>query len=204
MKKKKIELIIGTHNKGKVREISHCLKSLPINIISLNEIGKKIVIEETENTFLENALIKAIKISKETGLTALADDSGLIVPALNGEPGIFSSRYAGVDATDQENITKLLSKIKRLKPEERKAYFHASVAVVKPSGENIYSEGRVYGEIVTTPKGNRGFGYDPVFYLPTMKCSMAELELDKKTGISHRGEALRKLIPKLKIFLDIK
>ncbi|OGQ35163.1 MAG: non-canonical purine NTP pyrophosphatase, RdgB/HAM1 family [Deltaproteobacteria bacterium RIFCSPHIGHO2_12_FULL_43_9] len=209
-----MELLIGTYNDGKLNEIKSFLTSsparaasvgdLPIKIISLVELNKKIEIEETGTTFLENALIKATKISKETGLITLADDSGLIVPALNGEPGIFSSRYAGDDATDQENIKKLVSKIKGLKREERKAYFQADVVVVKPTGEHIHAEGRVSGEIVTTPKGDKGFGYDPVFYLPTMRCTMAELEIDKKTEISHRGAALIKLAPKLKKFLGIR
>lgn len=197
-----IELLIGTYNRGKFDEIKELLTS-SFKILSLNDIDKKFKIKETGKTFLDNALIKATKISKDTLMATLADDSGLVVPALKGEPGIFSSRYAGEKATDEENIEKLLSKIKKLEPEDRKAYFESAVVVAKPSGENIYSTGRVNGIIITPPMGNKGFGYDPIFYIPSLKCTMAELDIAKKIEISHRGEALRKIFPHLLKFMNL-
>lgn len=201
---KKLKLLLGTTNKGKISELKYLLSRLQIEIVSLEDIDKKVNIEEIGATFLENALLKASQISRQTNLTTLADDSGLVVPALNGEPGIFSARYAGEKSTDKENIEKLLNKLKEKKAQERNAYFQCVIAIVKPTGEKIIVEGRVDGKIAHNPKGKNGFGYDPIFLIQELGSTMAEIGEEKKSEISHRGMALKALLLKLPDFLNLR
>jgi len=186
------QIVLATGNRGKVREIQHALKHLNVEIIPQTDFAVSEV-AETGLTFIENALIKARHAAKITGLAAIADDSGLVVPALKGEPGLYSARYAGEAATDQDNIQKLLTNLENIK--ERQAHFYSALVYLshEKDPEPIICEGRWQGEVLSTPQGKKGFGYDPIFYVPTHQCSAAELELDEKNRISHRGQALLQL-----------
>lgn len=195
------EILVVTQNKGKLREILEIYKDLPVTLKTLNDFPQ-INIKEDGNSFLENAYIKAKTASKAFNITTMGEDSGLCVPVLGNIPGIYSRRFAGEEATDEENNKLLLEKLKSVPFEERKAYFVSTVVVLKPSGEFISAEGRVSGYIAFEPKGDNGFGYDPIFYLPEYKATFAELPLDFKNRISHRKKALEKLKEEIYGFLS--
>ncbi len=188
-----MKLVFATQNIHKVKEVNQYLGET-VEIIPLTEYTKEQA-EETGRTFIENALIKAQFASKVSGLPALADDSGLIVPALNHAPGIVSARFAGQHATAEENNLKLLQAMRTLKATQRQAYFHCTLAVVKNNNDPtpLIAQGQWHGEILTTPITTEGFGYDPVFYISEQSCSAAELSITDKNQISHRGIALQKL-----------
>ncbi len=160
-------------------------------MLGLNDINSNIEIEENGNTFIENAIIKAKTVFNKMNLPVIADDSGLIVEEL-GEPGIFSARYAGINATDEENNKKLIKKIKNIS--NRKAYFECALAFIDNSGNIFKAIERCYGEVIDSPKGDKGFGYDPIFFIPELNKTMAELDLSVKNKISHRGKAFKKLV----------
>ena len=175
-------------------EIRDLLKDLPIKLISQSEFNIPDA-EETGTTFIENAIIKARHAAKHSGLPALADDSGLAVKALGGAPGVYSARYAGPEATDWQRIQKLLEALRALKRPDLSSNFHC-VAVLMGHAEDpspLVCHGIWPGKIVMEPRGDRGFGYDPVFYVPTHDCTSAELDPVEKNTISHRGRALKQL-----------
>lgn len=192
-------LVFASGNAHKAREMSEVLKPLGIEIVLQSTFNVQEV-AETASTFIENALIKARHASLQTGLPALADDSGLQVMALNGAPGIFSARYAGEKVSDQAHICKLLHALTQSQSQDRRARFYcALVYVTGPDDATpIIAEGSWPGEILTESQGEGGFGYDPIFYVPTHQCSAAQLPPDIKNALSHRGQALSQLLEKLK------
>jgi len=187
------ELIIATHNKGKVKEFKQLLNDLPTQIYSLHDFPEVDEIEETGSTFHENAQLKAETIARQFQKPVLADDSGLVVDALNGAPGIYSARYAGEQATDQKNNDKLLTQLKDIPKNKRTARFVAVVALALQKGETIYREGICEGTIAFKPVGQYGFGYDPIFIPKGYDVTMAQLNPAEKNQISHRKRALDKL-----------
>ena len=192
------KIILATGNEGKVRELNAMLRG-HYNVISQSDMQVKEV-PETGTTFIENALIKARNASLQTKLPALADDSGLQVEALNGEPGVYSARYAGENATDNDNIEKLILNMDQ--HDNRKAHFCCAMVFVKSASDSspVIVEKRWEGELLREPVGENGFGYDPVFYLPDHGCSSAQLEPEVKNEISHRGQALSDLLKQLLSF----
>lgn len=188
-----IELIIATKNKGKAREFAEALEPLGYTVKTLLDYPQLKEIEETGTTFEENAILKAEGICEQIGKMVIADDSGLIVDALNGEPGVYSARYAGEDKDDEANIDKVLNKLKDVPEKERTARFYCALAVAIPNEKTITVNGTCEGIIINERKGNNGFGYDPIFFVPELGKTMAELETEEKMKISHRGAALKKL-----------
>jgi len=197
----KIEVVIATRNSGKLREIRAILSPLGLKILSLRDFPEVPEIIEDGQTFEENAVKKAAVVSRQTGRMAIADDSGLAVDALQGRPGVFSSRYAGEKATDAQRYQKLLKEMAGTPQGKRGAAFICAMAVASPKGKVEMVKGECRGEIAFAPKGSHGFGYDPVFYLPERGKTMAELEPDVKNRISHRAQALEKLKKLLPKFL---
>lgn len=190
-------LVIATRNKNKVREIKEILKDIPIVIESLEDLNIDVDVVEDGATFEENAYKKASEIMKITGSPALADDSGLEVEELGGEPGVHSARYSGVHGDDRRNNEKLLELMKDMPYEKRRARFVSVISVVFPDGRDIKARGEINGYIATLPKGNNGFGYDPLFIVPDYGMTFAELSGEIKNQISHRGKALEVLKKKL-------
>ena len=193
----RLKVILATGNQDKVREIRQILGEAPVELVSLAEFPDVTPAEEDGRSFEENALKKAISVWQQTGLAALADDSGLEVDALNGEPGVRSARFAGEGASYEDNNRKLLEKLRSVPQEKRKAAFVCVAAMVTPRGKMIIQRGEVRGRIIDEYRGEGGFGYDPVFYLPGEKKTMAEIGPDEKNKISHRAQAfnaMRKFI----------
>jgi len=186
------DLILATSNKGKIAELQDILA--PINCISQQDL-EIYSAEETGLSFIENAIIKARHASHIAKKPALADDSGLVVTSLLGAPGIYSARYAGIDATDDENINLLLEKMKNFKDNERQAYFYCAIALVRHANDPVplIATGKFNGEIWPKKQGNNGFGYDPIFYVKNYKCTLAEIPAKIKNTISHRAIALNQL-----------
>lgn len=185
------KLLLATNNKGKVEEYRELLEGTGFELVTPVEIGVNPKVEETGSTFKGNARIKAEEYARVSGMLTLADDSGLEVDALNGEPGIRSSRYAGEGATDEEKIGLLLSRLRDIPEEKRTARFRCVIAIAQPGGEILYACGQCEGIIAFSPRGNEGFGYDPIFYIPELKQTMAEIPAEVKNRISHRGRAAR-------------
>ena len=188
-----MKIVFASGNEGKVREIREMLKGMGIELVSLSNYAHVPEIVEDGKSFLENALKKARIISEFTGETVLADDSGLQVEVLGGEPGIYSSRYAGEKATDEENNTKLLTKLKNIPQEKRTAFFRCVLVLYKRDGSYDYFEGKWNGQIIDERRGNNGFGYDPIFFVPELKKTAAELPSEIKNKVSHRGQAFAQL-----------
>lgn len=185
------QLLVATRNRGKIKEIKALLDGLVEEIICAADLPDLPETVEDGATFAENALKKAREASKATGLAVLADDSGLVVDGLGGRPGVYSARFAGVDANDAANNVKLLQEVAGLSQVERRAAFVCSMAYVSPDGVEQLFEGRVGGTIIDQPRGDHGFGYDPLFLVNGYQQTMAELPLEVKNRISHRGQALR-------------
>ena len=181
--------VLASHNKKKMKEMREILAQLGVEVISQAEAGVDIEPEETGTTFEENARIKARAIMEATGLPAIADDSGLVVDALDGAPGVYSARYGG-DGLDDDGRWKLLLKNMEGK-EDRACRFVCVICCALPDGAEVMSRGTVEGQVAFGPEGDGGFGYDPVFYLPDRGCTMACLPAEEKNAISHRGNALR-------------
>ena len=198
------KFILASNNAHKIKEIKEILKDFDFEILSLKESGIDIDVEEDGKTFEENSFKKADEIRKylvsqgEYDFIVMADDSGLEVEYLNGEPGIYSARYAGEHGNDAKNNEKLLNELKGIKEENRKANFICVIVAVTDKGEKIVAEGKSYGIILEELSGNEGFGYDPLFFVPEYKKTFAEMTSDEKNAISHRGRALEKLKSKLK------
>ena len=186
-----ITLVIATTNKGKTSEIRDLLKDFPINIKNLDDFGPIPEVEEDGNTFDENAYKKASFTARILGLPALADDSGLLVEALGGAPGVHSARYAGENATDKQRRDKLLQEMEG--KTDRRAAFECVISIAVPTGAALTYEARCEGLITTKSVGSNGLGYDPVFYYPPLKKTFAELTIEEKSAVSHRGKALREV-----------
>ena len=188
---------MASGNAGKLREIARILGDLDIEVVPQSDFGVSDA-EETGTTFVENALIKARHAADATGLPAIADDSGIAVDALDGRPGVYSARYAGPGATDADNNALLLQELAGVADAERGAAFHCVACFVTPGDDPpIVAEGEWRGRILSEPRGEGGFGYDPLFLVPELDCSSAELSADEKNRRSHRGQALRELARKL-------
>jgi len=181
-------LVIATRNQGKLKEISALLKDYPVDIKTLDDFGPIPEVVEDGETFDENAYKKASFTARVLGFPALADDSGLVVPALDGAPGVHSARWAGENATDEDKCRKLLRELDGVM--ERQAAFECVISIAVPGGPALTYEGRCEGEILTAPRGASGFGYDPVFYYTPLKKTFAEISREEKSRVSHRGQAL--------------
>lgn len=186
----KKKLVVATRNPGKLTEISAYLGDLPLEILSLWDYPEMTEVEETGSTFEENALLKAKAVAAYCGEMTLADDSGLEVDCLGGAPGVYSARFAGEPSDTDRNNQKLLEMMAGVPTSERGGRFRCVIALVDPSGESRLARGSCEGIITLEPSGNKGFGYDPLFFLPELGKTMAELELDQKNRISHRARAL--------------
>ncbi|HEY3284517.1 MAG TPA: XTP/dITP diphosphatase [Armatimonadota bacterium] len=184
-----VQVVLATHNEGKVREIQSLLQGLPVVVLSAGAVGL-CEVEETGATYEANALLKARAAALQCGLLAMADDSGLEVDALGGEPGVRSARYAGPDSSDEERYLKVLSAMTDVPPEQRTARFRCVIALADPRGQTRVVEGCCEGRITSEPRGAEGFGYDPIFEVPELGRTMAELTRPEKALVSHRGKAL--------------
>lgn len=189
-----MKLVLATGNAHKVQEIRAILEHQFGEIITMKQAGLDMEIEETGATFGENALIKAQAVADALQCAALADDSGLTVDALGGEPGVYSARYAGPQHNDDDNIVKLFREMERVPDGRRQAQFRCAIALVRPNRPPLVVEGSCDGEILRELRGSDGFGYDPLFYLPDRGCTMAELTPAEKNAISHRKRALEALL----------
>ncbi len=192
------DIVLASNNQGKVREFNELLAGRDIKVVPQSQYRVE-EIEETGLTFVENAILKARNAAQHTGLPALADDSGIEVDALQGAPGIYSARYAGMGAGDQANLQKLLADLKDIPEAQRSARFQCLMVYMRHAKDPtpLICQGTWEGRILLEPRGHNGFGYDPVFFVPTHNCSSAELEPAVKNTMSHRGQALRKLIAAL-------
>ncbi len=184
-------LLVATRNRGKLEELAALLSDVPMRLLSLNDVGVDDEVEETGATFEENAVLKATAYARASGLTTLADDSGLEVDALGGEPGVRSARYAGPDADDAARVRFLLGKLRETPPGGRRARFRCVIAVAGPDGGVRTFAGACEGVVADAPRGRNGFGYDPVFLFPGVGRTMAELSPEEKAAVSHRGRAAR-------------
>jgi XTP/dITP diphosphohydrolase len=187
-----MKIVLATHNHDKEIELQYSLQGLGVEICSLSEYPDIGEIEETGTTLLENSLLKAHTVHDRTGLPAIADDTGLEVDALDGAPGVYSARFAGAEATYEDNVNKLLSVMEDVSDDMRSARFRTVISFVDEIQE-LWTEGFIEGRITEDPRGNMGFGYDPVFYVPRLEKTFAELSTAEKNKISHRGLALQKL-----------
>lgn len=194
------KLIIATGNKGKAKEFEALFSPLGYQVLTLHDLEGATDVEETGTTFEENAILKAEALCEQFNTMVIADDSGLMIDALDGRPGVYSARYAGEQKNDDDNIDKVLEELKDVPEEKRTARFYCALAVAVPGEETITVSGTVEGRIANGRQGENGFGYDPVFYVPNLGKMMAELKPEEKNAISHRANALKKLkelLPKL-------
>ncbi len=192
------KLLLATGNRAKLNELKSLLQSLPCELVTPAEVGISTDVDETGGSLEENAGLKATAAATSSRLLAVADDSGLEVEALGGEPGVLSARYAGAGASDVERTSYLLSRLEGVPWEKRWARFRCVIAIATPDGQVRLYSGDCPGVITLEPRGERGFGYDPVFYLPQLGRTMAQLPLEEKNRLSHRGQAARKALPLLK------
>lgn len=190
-----MKLLVATSNRGKLRELKELLAPLKIEMLGLDDLADPPVVEEDGATFEANAVKKAQTLARFSGLLTLADDSGLCVDALHGAPGVYSARYAGEQGDDKANNDLLIQKLQLVPLKQRQAHFHCCIALARPDGGCSTVEGRVKGLIVDEERGINGFGYDPLFLVPEYGKTMAELPAGIKNRISHRGQALRQLVP---------
>lgn len=192
------KIVFASGNAGKVREVGQLLDGLSIDVLPQSEFNVP-EIEETGLTFIENAILKARNAAHHTGLPVIADDSGIAVDVLQGRPGIYSARFAGVGASDEENLNKLVSLVKSFSEQERTARFICSMVYLRHEEDPspMIAEGIWEGQLLIEPKGQDGFGYDPIFYVSSQQCTSAELPPEIKNKLSHRGQALRKLLGQL-------
>lgn len=196
------ELVVATRNAGKLKEIRHLLEGAGVEVVGLDAFPSIAEIEEDGATFAANAAKKAETVARLTGRPCLADDSGLTVEALHGEPGVHSARYAGVQGDDAANNARLLKELLGVPAQSRQAAFCCVMALSLPGMETRFFEGRVAGRILDAPRGRGGFGYDPLFLVDGFEQTMAELPLAEKNRISHRGQALRQVISYLSSIRD--
>ena len=191
-------VVLASSNPGKLREINQILTTLALTVVPQSDYNVPDA-DETGLTFVENALLKARNATRHSGLPAIADDSGIEVDYLNGAPGIYSARYAGKNANDAQNLEKLLANLKGIPDPERTARFQCLMVYLRHEFDPtpVICQGTWEGKILLEPRGKNGFGYDPVFFVPTHNCSSAELPAEEKNKLSHRGQALRKLVKEL-------
>jgi XTP/dITP diphosphohydrolase len=192
------KLVLATRNQGKITEFRRILEELApgqIELLGVDQFPDLVDVEETGSTFEENSLLKARYTSEATGLPAIADDSGLCIDALNGDPGIFSARWAGSHGDDRANIEKVLEQLKDVTDEKRTAYFICVASLVMPDGRHTVAEGRFQGHILHEPVGHNGFGYDPIFQPLGLSISSAQMSAEEKDLVSHRGKSLRAIAP---------
>ncbi|MEA4900617.1 XTP/dITP diphosphatase [Desulfitobacterium sp.] len=199
-----MKILLATQNQGKVKELQEMLADARIDVLSLRDIPDWEEVEETGQTFAENAALKAHAAAERTGYIALADDSGLEVDALGGAPGVYSARYAGEPKDDEGNNNKLLQELREVPDEERTARFRCALVIATPEGQEFLTEGTLEGRILRAPRGHEGFGYDPLFFIPDFARTMAELTIIQKNKISHRAQAFQKAIPILKDLISQK
>lgn len=194
------KIVLASGNAKKAQELQHLLVDFKADILLQNQLN---VIQPPEDglTFIENALIKARAASEQTGLPAIADDSGIVVPALQGDPGVLSARYAGLTASDADNNAKLLQQMAHLTDADRAAYFVSVIVLLRHAQDPlpIIAQGVWQGHILTEARGQGGFGYDPIFWVPSHQCASAELSATEKQRISHRGQAMRSLLAQLSV-----
>ncbi|OCS88405.1 XTP/dITP diphosphatase [Caryophanon tenue] len=195
------QVVIATKNKGKAKDFEALFNPFGIEVVTMFDVAPDMEIDETGTTFEENAILKAETLANTLNTLVIADDSGLMVDALNGEPGVYSARYAG-DHDDEANIVKVLEKLQGVPTEERTARFMCALAIAGPGMETQTVFGTCEGVILEQKRGTNGFGYDPVFYVPQLDRAMAELEPSEKAAISHRGNAIRKLADVLPTLLQ--
>ncbi|MBP1930375.1 XTP/dITP diphosphatase [Ammoniphilus resinae] len=191
------QLVLATRNNGKIEEMKHMLQGFDIEVLGLDQFPECPEVVEDGQTFIENAKKKAETISEYLQLPALADDSGLKVEALNGQPGVYSARYASLHASDEENNQKLINALHDVPDGERFASFHCVLALAIPGEETWTCEGTCGGQILRSPTGSNGFGYDPLFFLPELRKTMAQLTKEEKNQISHRGQAMRQFLTRI-------
>lgn len=194
-----MKFVLATHNPNKIREMGAILGQFGVEVVSPKELGITVDVEETGSTFAENAMLKAKAICELAKLPAIADDSGLCVDALNGAPGVYSARYGGLD-DDVARYRLLLENLRGAGT--RAAHFHTSVVCCFPNGDMLEAEGDCHGTIAYAPQGENGFGYDPVFFVPELRKTFAQLTPEEKNAISHRGVALRAFGEKLKEYME--
>jgi len=187
-------IIIATNNKGKVKDFEALFHPMGYQIKSLRDFPEIEEIEETGTTFEENAILKAEYLANVLQIPVIADDSGLIVDALEGRPGVYSARYAGLHKSDEDNLQKVLSELHDVFPGKRTARFYCALALAAPGKKTITVNGTVEGYISSEKRGTNGFGYDPIFFLPELDKTMAELSTDEKSGLSHRANAIKALM----------
>ena len=195
-----MKIIIATHNEDKLKEIKGYLDNSSFNIVSLSDFSNIGEIIENGRTLEDNALIKAREVFDKTGIPTISDDTGLEVDALDGEPGVYSARYAGENCTYSDNVNKLLKNMEKLPAKKRTARFQTAIAFVEENME-LVSEGIVEGKITTKPKGVGGFGYDPVFYVPVKGKTFSEMNMTEKNQISHRSKAIQEMLKLLQSHL---
>ena len=197
---KKNIIVLATHNKDKTEELLAVLSEFPIILKTLEDFPEISDISETGETLLENSMLKARTVHQITGLPTIADDTGLEVDALDGAPGIYAARFAGEHVTYQDNVNKLLRELRGVKPDQCTARFRTVMSYVDKSRE-LWSEGTIQGVIIKEPRGERGFGYDPVFYVPNIGKTFAEMTATEKNSISHRARAMQALKKKLETII---
>jgi len=193
-----MKLLVATGNPGKLKEIRRLLADSPVQVVGLDAYPELPEVVEDGDSFAANACKKAQQMAAATGCLTLADDSGLVVEALGGAPGVISARYAGEEGDDEANNRKLMQALRDVPDDRRQAAFHCVMALAEPGGRCRTFEGRISGMLLREPRGEGGFGYDPYFLVPEYGKTTAELSLDIKNRISHRGQALRKVLPVLK------
>ena len=196
------KIVFATGNQGKLREVKKILADLNVDIVSMKEEGIQIDVDENGATFAENAQIKATAIGAHTDAIVLADDSGLVIDALNGEPGIYSARYLGKDTSYRIKNQNLIDRLEGVPDEKRTARFVCAIAAALPDGTVLHTEGTIEGIIGYEERGENGFGYDPIFYVPKLGKTTAELSDDEKNAISHRGSALEKMKVLLREYIN--
>ncbi len=194
-----MKFVLASNNQGKLLEMREILSEIGVEVISQREAGISVEPEENGTTFEENSIIKARASCEASGLPAIADDSGLVVCALGGEPGVYSARYGGDGLSDTDRYTLLLKNMEG--KTDRSAKFVSCISCVFPNGDVITAEGECPGEILHAPKGDGGFGYDPVFFVKSLGKSMGEMSHEEKNSVSHRGNAIRAFYPKLRDYL---
>ena len=187
------KIIIATGNKGKAKEFESMFAPSGYQVLTLHDLEGAVDVEETGSTFEENAILKAESLCEQFQTMVIADDSGLMIDALNGRPGVYSARYAGEEKSDDANMKKVLEELKDVPKEQRTARFYCALAVARPGEETLTVSGTVEGYIQSERQGEYGFGYDPIFYVPSLKKTMAQLRPEEKNAISHRANALATL-----------